>query len=111
RVRVPGTTETLVLLSLSFPLGNPANVQVPILNSSISHSANYGDVYQSSLTGVTGDQQSLSYGVDVSHDAEQRQNTFSGNLQKRLSKGAIGMSASKGNDYWQASGSARGALA
>ncbi|CAI8811063.1 fimbria/pilus outer membrane usher protein [Pseudomonas zeae] len=111
QVRVPGTTETLVLLSLSFPLGSPSNVQVPVLNSSYSHSANYGDVYQTSLSGVTGDEQSLSYGVDVSHDAEQRQNTFSGNLQKRLSKGAVGMSTSKGQGYWQASGSARGALA
>lgn len=110
QVRVPGTTETLMLLSVSLPLGSPASVHVPMLNSSYSHSANYGDVYQTSLTGVTGDEQSLSYGFDVSHDAVQRQNTFSGNLQKRLSKSAIGMSASKGVDYWQASGSARGAL-
>lgn len=110
QVRVPGTTETLMLLSVSLPLGSPARVHVPMLNSSYSHSANYGDVYQTSLTGVTGDEQSLSYGFAVSHDAVQRQNTFSGNLQQRLSKSAIGMSASKGVDYWQASGSARGAL-
>jgi outer membrane usher protein len=111
QVRVAGTTETLILLSVSFALGSPANVEVPMLNSSISQSANYGGVYQTSLFGVTGEEQSLNYGFDVSHDAAQRQNTYSANLQKRLSNGAIGMSASQGRDYWQASASGRGALA
>ena len=110
-VLAPGSTETFFLLSVSFPWGSPSSVQVPVLSSSYSHSANYGDVYQTSLSGVTGEDQSLSYGVDLSRDAEQSQNTFSGNMQKRFGKGSIGLSASKGRDYWQASGSARGALA
>ncbi|MHC8403410.1 fimbria/pilus outer membrane usher protein [Pseudomonas sp. MDT1-17] len=110
-LRTPGTTETIFLLSVSLPLGSSSNSLAPIFNSAFSHSANYGDVYQSSLSGVAGADQSLSYGVDVVHDAEQAQNTFSGNLQKRLPNGAVGLSASQGPDYWQASATARGALA
>lgn len=110
-VRIPGTTETLVLISVSLPLGSPSNPQAPTFSSSISHSANFGDVYQSELSGVTGADQSLNYGVSIAHDASQAQNTFSGNLQKRLPTGALGVSASQGPDYWQASGTARGALA
>ncbi|MBB6155235.1 outer membrane usher protein [Pseudomonas sp. JAI115] len=111
QVQVPGITETLVLVSLSFPLGDPSHVNTPVLNSSVSHSVNYGDVYQSSLSGVAGEEQSLSYGLDVSHDAEQRQNTYSGNVQKRTRLGTLGLNASKGQDYWQAAGSARGGVA
>ncbi|MHC8346672.1 fimbria/pilus outer membrane usher protein [Pseudomonas sp. RT6P73] len=110
-LRTPGTTETVFLLSVSLPLGSPSNPLAPILNSAFSHSASYGDVYQSSLSGVSGEDQSLSYGVGVVHDVEQAQNTLSGNLQKRLPKGAVGLSGSKGPDYWQASANARGALA
>lgn len=107
----PGSTETVTLLSVSFPLGSPSKNNTPTLSSSISHSATYGDVYQTSLSGTAGEEQTLSYGVDVSHDAEQKQNTWSGNVQKRLPKTSLALSASKGEDYWQASGSARGAVA
>ena len=107
----PGTTETVSLLSVSFPLGSPSKSNTPTLSSSVSHSANFGNVYQTSLSGTADADQTLSYGVDISRDAEQRQNTWSGNLQKRLPKTSLCMSASKGEDYWQTSGSARGAVA
>lgn len=109
--RTPGNTETVTLLSVSFPLGSPSKATTPTLSSSISHSATYGDVYQTSLSGNTGANQDLSYGIDVSRDAEQKQNIWSGNLQKRLPKASVGLGASKGKDYWQTSASARGALA
>lgn len=109
--RTPGNTETVTLLSISFPLGSPSKATTPTVSSSISHSATYGDVYQTSLSGNAGANQDLSYGIDVSRDAEQKQNIWSGNVQKRLSKASVGLGASKGEDYWQASGSARGALA
>lgn len=106
-----GTTETVTLLSVSFPLGSASKYNTPTLSSSVSHSANYGDMYQTSLSGTANADQSLGYGIDVTHDAEQKQNTFSANLQKRLPKTSLGLNASKGEGYWQASGSARGALA
>ena len=107
----PGTTETVTLLSVSFPLGSPSKSNTPALSNSVSHSSTYGNVYQTSMSGTAGAEQTLSYGVDVSRDAEQKQNTWSGNLQKRLPKTSLALSASKGEDYWQASGSARGAVA
>lgn len=107
----PGTTETVSLLSVSFPLGSPSKSNTPTLSSSVSHSANFGNMYQTSLSGTADAEQTLSYGVDISRDANQKQNTWSGNLQKRLPKTSLGMSASKGEGYWQTSGSARGAIA
>ncbi len=107
----PGTTETVTLLSVSLPLGSPSKSNTPTLSNSVSHSASFGNVYQTSLSGTADANQTLSYGVDISRDDEQKQNTWSGNLQKRLPKTSLGLSASKGSDYWQTSGSARGAVA
>ncbi|MFJ2364012.1 fimbria/pilus outer membrane usher protein [Pseudomonas sp. NPDC087697] len=109
--RTNGSSETVTLLSVSFPLGSPARGNAPYLSSSVSHSATSGNAYQTSLSGTQGKDQSLSYGVDFSRDDYQKQNTWSGNLQKRLPNASVSASASKGQDYWQASGSARGALA
>ena len=69
------------MLSVSFPLGSPSKSNTPTLSSSVSHSSTYGNVYQTSMSGTAGAEQTLSYGVDVSRDAEQKQNTWSGNLQ------------------------------
>lgn len=106
-----GSSETVTLLSVSFPLGSTAKSNVPYVSSSVSHSASSGSVYQTSLSGTQGEDQSLSYGADFSRDADQKQNIWSGNLQKRLHNASLSSSASKGQDYWQASGSARGAVA
>ena len=46
--------------------------------------------------------------MDVSRE---KRNVWSGSLQKYLPNASVSASASKGQDYWQASGSARGALA
>ncbi|MGO2200113.1 fimbria/pilus outer membrane usher protein [Pseudomonas helleri] len=109
--RSPGSNETVTMLSVSFPLGSPAKANVPTLSTSVTHSTNSGNQYQTSLSGTQGDDQSLSYSMDVSHDAQQKQNVWSGNIQKYLPNTSLSASASKGQDYWQASGSARGALA
>lgn len=109
--RSPGTQETVTLLSVSFPLGSPARSNVPSLSSSVTHSSTSGDLYQTSLSGTQGTDQTLSYSVDVSRDADQKQNVWSANVQKYLPNASVSASASKGQDYWQASGSARGALA
>ena len=109
--RSPGSNETVTMLSVSFPLGSPAKANVPTLSTSVTHSTNSGNQYQTSLSGTQGDDQSLSYSMDVSHDAQQKQNVWSGNVQKYLPNTSLSASASKGQDYWQASGSARGALA
>lgn len=109
--RTAGSNETVTLLSVSFPLGSPAQPNVPSLSSSVTHSSVSGSMYQTSLSGTQGTDQSLSYSMDVSRDAQQKRNVWSGSLQKYLPNASVSASASKGQDYWQASGSARGALA
>ena len=109
--RTDSRSETVTLLSVSFPLGSPARPNVPYLSSSVTHSSTAGNVYQTSLSGTQGADQTLSYGMDASRDTQQKLNVFSGNIQKSLPKMSLSATASKSQDYWQASGSARGALA
>ncbi|WP_241492873.1 fimbria/pilus outer membrane usher protein [Pseudomonas endophytica] len=109
--RMDGRSETVTLFSVSFPLGSPSRPNVPSLSSSVTHSSVAGNVYQTSLSGTQGADQSLSYGIDASRDAQQKLNVFSASLQKYFPKASLSATASKSQDYWQASGSARGALA
>jgi outer membrane usher protein len=106
-----GSRETVSMLSVSFPLGSPSNTNVPSLSSSVSHSSTVGDQYQTSLSGTQGADSSLNYSLDLSRDAEQKQNLWSANLQKNLSSASLSGSASRSKEFWQASASARGALA
>ncbi|MCU1756544.1 fimbria/pilus outer membrane usher protein [Pseudomonas helleri] len=109
--RTDGRSETVTLLSVSFPLGSPGRPNTPYLSTSVTHSSDSGNVYQTSLSGTQSDDQSLSYGIDASRDAQQKLNVFSASLQKYLPNASLSATASKSQDYWQASGSARGALA
>ena len=109
--RTEGRSETVTLFSVSFPLGNSSRPNTPYLSNSITHSTVSGNVYQTSLSGTKGEDQTLSYSIDASRDAQQKLNVFSGSIQKYLPNASLSATASKSQDYWQASGSARGALA
>lgn len=105
-----GSMQTVTSLSFSIPLGN-SGAQAPTLSTSWTHSTDGGDQYQSSLSGVLDEKQTTSYGLNVSRDQEYNNTVFSGNLQKRFTDTTLGLNASKGDGYWQASGNAQGALA
>lgn len=105
-----GNMQTITSLSFSIPLGS-SSTRVPTLSTSWTHSTDGGDQYQSSLNGVIDEQQTTSYGLNISRDQQYHNTVFSGNLQKRFSDTTVGINASKGEGYWQASGSAQGALA
>ncbi|MBG2615862.1 fimbrial biogenesis outer membrane usher protein [Klebsiella oxytoca] len=105
-----GSMQTITSLSFSIPLGT-SSTRAPTLSTSWTHSTDGGDQYQSSLNGVIDEQQTASYGLNISRDQQYRNTVFSGNLQKRFSDTTVGVNASKGDGYWQASGSAQGALA
>ncbi|MED5608318.1 fimbria/pilus outer membrane usher protein [Pseudomonas sp. JH-2] len=107
----PGSIDTITTLSVSLPLGNTANPRTPTLSSSYSHSSSGGSQYQSTVSGMADQDQTLSYSMGVTRDQEQRQTVWNGNLQKRLPTTSLGLSASRGEDYWQAAGNAQGALA
>lgn len=100
--------ETMTSVSFSFPL---AGVSASDMNMAWSHSDQGGSQYQTSVSGMMGTDQSANYSLNVMRDQKYRQMTIGGNLQKRLSVTTLGVNASKGKNYWQASGNLQGALA
>ncbi len=105
-----GKMETVTSLSVSIPLGS-TDPRAPTLSTSWTHSTNGGDQYQSSVSGMLDEKQTTNYGINVSRDQQYKQTVISGNLQKRLADTTLGLNASQGQGYWQASGNAQGALA
>lgn len=103
------TNETVVQMSLSFPLGG--SPQAPYISAGAVNSRVSGASYQTSLAGVMGDDQSASYSMDFARNEQNKENTFSGSLQKRLPTTSLSGSASRSPGYWQGSASARGAVA
>jgi outer membrane usher protein len=104
-----GDMQTFTSLSLSFPLGG-SGPRVPSLSNSWMHSTDGSDQYQSSLSGMLDTGQTTSYNLDVMRDQQYHQTTLSGGVQKRFSQATVGVSASRGNDYWQAAGNVQGAV-
>lgn len=108
---ISGDVDTITTLSVSLPLGSQANTRTPTLSNSYSHSTSGGSQYQSTVSGMADQDQTLSYSLGVTRDQEMRQTVWNGNLQKRLPSTSLGLSTSRGDDYWQAAGNAQGALA
>jgi len=102
-------SETLSQISLSFPLGSSPSA--PYVSAGMFNSKNNGASYQTSLSGVSGEDQSLSYSAEFARQQQSGENTWSGSLQKRLPLTSLSASASRGSRYWQSSASARGAVA
>jgi outer membrane usher protein len=103
-----GTRETMVQMSISFPLGS--SPQSPYVSAGAVNSKTSGASYQSSVSGVVGEDQSASYSMDFSRSEQTKENTFSGSLQKRLPTTSLSSSASTSPGYWQGSASARGSV-
>lgn len=104
-----GNMQTFTSFSVSFPLGE-SGPRVPSLSNSWMHSTDGSDQYQSSLSGMLDTAQTASYSLDAMRDQQYHQTTFSGSLQKRFSQTTVGVNASRGKDYWQASGNVQGAV-
>lgn len=106
-----GRKETVTAVSVSFPLGFSVKNHPQIISNSWTHASGSGDQFQSNTSGMIDDAQTLSYNLGVVRDQQYRQTTIGGGLQKRLPNVSVGLNASRGEGYWQASGSAQGALA
>ncbi|MDN0123220.1 fimbria/pilus outer membrane usher protein [Yersinia aleksiciae] len=104
-----GVSETVVQMSISFPLGG--SPRAPYISAGAVNSQTSGASYQTSLSGVMGDDQSASYSMDFARSEQSKENTFSGSLQKRLPVTSLSGSASSSPGYWQGSASARGSAA
>ncbi len=105
-----GTMETATSVSFSVPLFEKSPRSVS-LSTSYSHSNSGGDQYQTTASGMLDNDQTTSYSLSAMRDQNYNQTTISGNLQQRLPKVNVGLNASAGEGYWQASGNAQGALA
>ncbi|WP_130803872.1 fimbria/pilus outer membrane usher protein [Acinetobacter ihumii] len=103
--------DTTLSLSLNLPLGGQNKTRPPYLGVSYSHSSDQSDFYQAMLSGTLSKDQSFNYAVGVSHDQDMNNTTWNGNLNKRFSNLTAGLSASTGEDFWQASANAQGAIA
>lgn len=106
-----GRKETVTAVSLSFPLGFSNRNNTQILSNSWTHASSGGDQFQSNTSGMIDEAQTLSYNLGVMRDQQYHQTTINGGLQKRLPNVSVGLNASRGQGYWQASGNAQGALA
>lgn len=100
--------ETLTSFSFSIPLG--AGPRAVDLSNSWTHSSQGGDQYQSSASGMLDEAMTTNYNLSLTRDRENNQTTVGGNLQKRTSFATLGLNASQGDGYWQASGNAQGAF-
>lgn len=105
-----GKRETATAVSFSIPLfsNSPRSVS---LGASYNHSDTGGSQYQTTASGMMDNAQTTSYNLNLMRDQENRQTTVGGSLQKRMPIASVGLNASKGNNYWQVSGNAQGALA
>lgn len=105
-----GTTQNVVMLSVSMPLGGGS--RSPILSAGVSHQS--GDRgyshYQSALSGTLGDDQSLSYALNGAYDTGGAGSSFGANLTKQTAVATLGANLSHGKHYTQGGLSARGAL-
>lgn len=103
--------DTTLSLSVSLPLSGKNKSRSPYLDLSYSHGSQQSDNYQAMLSGTLTQDQSINYALGVSRDEEMNATTWNANLNKRFSNLTAGMSASTGENFWQASANAQGAVA
>ncbi|WP_275555298.1 fimbria/pilus outer membrane usher protein [Mixta sp. Marseille-Q2659] len=106
-----GHKETVTAVSVSFPLGSSNKNNTQIVSNSWTHASGGREQFQSNTSGMIDKAQTLSYNLGVMRDQQYHQTTINGSLQKRLPNVSIGLNASRGEGYWQASGNAQGGLA
>ncbi|MDN2488272.1 fimbrial biogenesis outer membrane usher protein [Kosakonia sacchari] len=103
--------QTMWSLSVSVPLGSTRYAPILSASANRSNSSNSRDGgYQSTLSGVYGEQNPLNYNLNYSTDSKGEQSVWGGGLQRSFPYANAGLSWSSSKNYWQASGSLQGAL-
>ncbi|MCS3806382.1 outer membrane usher protein [Chromobacterium alkanivorans] len=103
-----GRVRNTVMFNLSMPLGKVR--RAPMLAASMSRSEGERNL-QLSLSGTADEAQTVSYGVNASHNSQSSSGAFGANVQKRFPLATVGGSYSRGRNFTQTGASARGALA
>ncbi|HFZ8996648.1 TPA: fimbria/pilus outer membrane usher protein [Citrobacter freundii] len=101
-------TQTLWSLSFSIPLGQKR--YSPRLSVSTNHTRDEGGSYQTTLSGIYGERNPLSYSLNYSADDSGGQSVVGANVQKNFPWASGGASWSSTRNYWQASASLQGAV-
>jgi len=100
-------STTALMATISIPLGSgPRSASV---SGSFSRSSDQGATWQTSVSGIADEAQTLSYGLTASGETQNGSKNVAGNVQKNLSMMTAGANYSNGSGYWQAGASARGA--
>lgn len=99
--------DKIFMFTISLPLGNSINAPILMLGGT---NANSNSTYQANLSGIIGEDQTLSYSANADYDSH---NSYIGTgiyLTRRFSDATVSGSVSKGEDYTQGSVGVRGAL-
>lgn len=102
------TSQTVTALSLSFPLGGASSA--PTASLIANHSQGQRGNYQAVISGSMGEEQPISYGLNVTTDDNASNSIWGGNLQTRLSYANATGSVSSSREYWQGSAALQGAI-
>lgn len=102
--------DNLVMFTVTMPLGSSSHA--PYFSGSALHRSgdDRGDSYQTGLSGALGEDRTLSYSLNGSHDSQGLGTDWGGSLQKQFSMASVGANYSHGDTYSTASASARGAV-
>ncbi|MTC58453.1 fimbria/pilus outer membrane usher protein [Providencia rustigianii] len=106
-VHSDSTSEDLLMLSVSVPLG--VSDYSPMLALSSSHSSEDSS-YQANLSGLIGEEKTLSYSANIDYDTQNNAVGSGLHLIKQLPYSTISGSISNGKNYTQSSVGIQGAL-
>ncbi|HDL7100924.1 TPA: fimbria/pilus outer membrane usher protein [Yersinia enterocolitica] len=105
-----GNTENIASLTVSIPLNIGSRNQY--LSMSANRNPKSGNNYQTSLSGTTGERNTLNYSVNAGYDDSNvsgSSNSWGANVQKQFPNATVNGSYSRGNNYTQYGAGARGA--
>lgn len=108
-----GNESTQYMVNVSIPLGSSSSRNRPYLSASATSSSDGSANLQTTLSGTSGDDHALSYGLTTSNNRPEHGDTttnLSGNGQYRTSSANLSASASKGTGFQQASIGASGSV-
>ncbi|PMZ91442.1 MULTISPECIES: fimbria/pilus outer membrane usher protein [unclassified Pseudomonas] len=101
-----GENSTQYMVSFSMPLGSARSTNRAHLSASASSNSDGSADVQSTLSGTSGEDHSLSYGISASNNrpsSGKNSSSTSANVQLRTSAADLSASLSKGSDFQQVS--------
>nr|WP_314263956.1 fimbria/pilus outer membrane usher protein [uncultured Moellerella sp.] len=100
-------TDKMLMFSVSLPLGSSTDAPMLMLSGTNSNSSSS---YQANLSGLAGEDQTLSYSLNADYDNNDHYVGTGLHLTKQLPQATLSGNISKGKEYTQASMGMRGAI-